>query len=92
LDLQQPVQSVLITAKVVSSNLVHGEVCWIQHYVIKFVSVLRQVSGFSPGLPVSSTNKTDLHDIAEITTRELISKYQHHHIKNQHLSQSIHEN
>ena len=27
---------------------------------------MRQVSGFFPGPPVSSTNKTDLHDIAEI--------------------------
>jgi hypothetical protein len=32
--------------KIVSSNLVHGEVYSIQHYVIKFVSDLRQVSGF----------------------------------------------
>jgi hypothetical protein len=30
----------------VSSNLVDGEVYWIQHYVIKFVSDLRQVGGF----------------------------------------------
>ena len=29
-----------------SLNLVHGEVYLIQHYVIKFVSDLRQVSGF----------------------------------------------
>ena len=39
-------QSVPITTKVVSSNLVHGEVYSIQHYVIKFVSDLRQVCGF----------------------------------------------
>jgi hypothetical protein len=32
---------------------------------MKFVSDLRQVSGCSPGPPVSSTNKTDRHDIAE---------------------------
>ena len=43
LDLQLPVQSV---PKVVSSNPVHGEVYSIQHYVIKFVSDLRQVGGF----------------------------------------------
>ena len=30
----------------------------VQHYVIKFVSDLRKVSGFSPG---TSTNKTDCH-------------------------------
>jgi len=39
-------QSVPITTKVVSSNPVHGELYWIQHYVIKFVSDLRQVHGF----------------------------------------------
>jgi len=32
--------------KVVSLNIVHGEVYSIQHYVIKFVSDLRQVDGF----------------------------------------------
>jgi hypothetical protein len=40
------VQSVSITTKVVSLNPVHGEVYSIQHHVIKFVSNLRQVSGF----------------------------------------------
>ena len=35
-----------ITTKVVSSNPVHGKVYSIQHYEIKFVSDLRQVSGF----------------------------------------------
>jgi len=42
-----------------------GEVYLIQHYVIKFVSGLRQVGGFSAGTLVSSTNKTDRHDITE---------------------------
>ena len=38
-----------------------------QHYVIKFVSDLRQVSNFPlPGTQVSSTNRTDRHDITEI--------------------------
>ena len=61
-------QSVPITTKVVSSNPVHGEVYSIQHYVIKikFDNDLRQVGGFSPGPLVSSTNKTDRHDITEI--------------------------
>jgi hypothetical protein len=45
----------------VTSNPAHGEVYSIQHYVIKFVSVLRHV-----GTPVSSTNETDHHDITEI--------------------------
>jgi hypothetical protein len=35
-----PVQSVPITTKVVSSNLVHGKVYSKQHYVIKCVSDL----------------------------------------------------
>jgi hypothetical protein len=38
----------------------------IQNNVIKFVNDLRQVGGFSPGTKVSSTNKTDCHDITEI--------------------------
>jgi hypothetical protein len=57
LDLQLPVQSVAITTKVVSLNPAHGMVYSIQHYVIKFVSDLRQVS---------SINKTNRHDITEI--------------------------
>jgi hypothetical protein len=46
LDLQLPVQSVPITTNIVSSNPVHGEVCSMQHYVIKFVSDLQQVDDF----------------------------------------------
>ena len=68
LDLQLPVQSVPITANVVSSNPVRGEVYSIQYYVINFVCDLRQVGSF-PGTPVSSTNKTDRHDI---TTKILL--------------------
>ena len=59
-------QSLPITTKVVSLNPVHGEVYSIQHYVIKFASDLLQVGGFSSSTPVSSTNKTDRHDITEI--------------------------
>ena len=56
---------------------VHSEVYLIQHYVIKFVSDLRQVLS----TPVSSTNKTDRRDITEISlkvalnTITLILKY-----------------
>jgi hypothetical protein len=51
----------LINTEDASSNPAHGEVySIIQHYVIKFVSDLRQVGGFS------STSKTDLHNITEI--------------------------
>ena len=54
-------QSVPITTNAVGSNPTRGKVYQI-HYVINFVSVLGQ-GGVSP---VSSTNKTDSHDIAEI--------------------------
>ena len=37
---------VFITTNIVSSNPVHGELYSIKHYVIKFVSDLRQVGGF----------------------------------------------
>jgi hypothetical protein len=39
-------QSVPITTNVASSNPAHGEVYSIQHYVITFVSDLRQVGSF----------------------------------------------
>ena len=41
LDLQHAMQSVLVTTKVVSSNLVHGEVYSIQQYVMKFANDLQ---------------------------------------------------
>ena len=66
LDLQLHVQSVPITAKVLSSNPVHGETYSIQHYVIlvKFVNDLRQVGGILHVLRFPlETNKTDRHDI-----------------------------
>ena len=63
LDLQLHVQSVPISTKVVSSNSADGEVYSIQHYVIKL----------SPGNPVSSTIKTDQHDIAEILLKAALS-------------------
>ena len=46
LGLQPPLQSVLITTKVVSSYPVQGEVNSMQHYVIKFIFDLRQIGGF----------------------------------------------
>ena len=63
MDLQLPVHSVPITTNVMSSNITDNEVYSIQHYLIKLVSNLRW---FSTGSPVSSTNKTDCHDITEI--------------------------
>ena len=63
-----PVQSVPITTE--GSNPVHGEVYSTQHYVRKFVSDLRW---FSSGTPVSSTNKTDHHDITEILLKVTLS-------------------
>ena len=47
LDLQLPIQSGPITTKVVSSNpRSYGEVYSIQHFVIMFISNLRQVGDF----------------------------------------------
>ena len=55
-----------ITTKAVSLNPAHSEVYSMQHYVIRFVSDLQQVSGFILELSFSSTGKTDRHDITEI--------------------------
>ena len=69
MDLQLPVQTVPITTKIVNSNLFHGEVYSIQHYVIKFVSednkrwifikycVEYYYTYFAPVLFVSDDNK-----------------------------------
>jgi hypothetical protein len=46
LHLQLPLQSVPVSTNVVSSNPAHDEIYLIQHYVIKFVSEFRHVSGF----------------------------------------------
>ena len=46
LDLQLAIISVPLTTNVVSLNPVHGKVYLTQHYVMKFVSDLQQVSGF----------------------------------------------
>ena len=48
-----------------------GEVFSIQHYVIKFVSDLRQIDVFFS--PVSSTNQTNRHDMAEILLKVALS-------------------
>jgi hypothetical protein len=55
----------------------------VQHY--KIVSDLRQVGGFFPGPPVSSTNKTDLHDITEILLKVALKPHQTN-------KQNLHEN
>ena len=62
-SLKLPVQLVLITTDVVSSNPGRGEEYLIQHYVKTFVSDLRQVGCL---LRFPQTNQTDRHDIAEI--------------------------
>jgi hypothetical protein len=56
----------LKSTDVMSSNAIHWEMYTIQHCVIKFVSYLWQIVFFFPSTPVSFTNKTDRHDIAEI--------------------------
>jgi hypothetical protein len=55
-----------ITTKVVSSKPADSEVYSIQHYVMKVCQYLVTGRWFSQGTPVSSTNKTDHQDIAEI--------------------------
>ena len=62
-----------ITTNIVSLTPVHGEVYSIQHYVIKFVSDLRQVDGFLLGTPVTSINKTDRHDTTEILLKVVLT-------------------
>ena len=55
LDLHLPMHSVPITINVVNSNPAHGELYSIQHYMIKFVSDLRQVGCFLPPINLIAT-------------------------------------
>ena len=57
-----------ITTKVMSSNPVHDEVLH-----DKVCQWLATGQWFSPGTPVSSTNKTDRHDIAEILLKVVLN-------------------
>jgi hypothetical protein len=52
------------TTNDVSMNPAHGEVYFIQHYVIKFVSELQQASTL--GTLVSSTYKMDYHVLLKV--------------------------
>jgi hypothetical protein len=57
-----------------------GEVCSIQHYVIKFVSDLRQVCGFLWVLMFPPPIKLDRHDITEILLKVVLNTINPNHI------------
>jgi hypothetical protein len=58
----------------VSSNPIHGEVCSIQHYMIKFVSDLRQVFSWYPSFLTGCHNITEiLLEVALITITPIFS-------------------
>jgi len=59
-------RAVPITTKVVSSNPAQGEVLLDTTLCDKVRQLLATCQWFSPGTPVSSTNKTDRHDITDI--------------------------
>jgi hypothetical protein len=64
LDLHLPIQWVPVTTEVVSSNLAH---CVLDATLCdKVCQWLATGQWFSPAISVSSTNKTDCHDITEI--------------------------
>ena len=69
-------QPVPITTNAVSSNSDHGEVYSIQHYVIN-LSVTCVGLWFYLDTPVSSTNKTDHHAIAEILLKVALNTIIH---------------
>jgi len=66
-------QSVSITTSVVSSNSANGDVNSIQHFVIQFVSDLRQVDRFPWALRFHPPIKTDHHDIIEILFKVVLN-------------------
>ena len=70
LDLQL---SVLVTTNDLTSNTGHGEVYSIQHYLIKFVNDLRQVSGFLQVRQFPPPINVTAIDIAEILLKSALN-------------------
>jgi hypothetical protein len=69
------VQSMHITTKVVNTNTIHGEGGVLDPTLVDEVCQwLAADKWFSLGTPVSSTYKTDRHDIAEILLKVALSK------------------
>ena len=58
---------------------VNGEVYSIQHCVIKCGNCLRQGRWFPPRSPVSSTEKTDHHDMTEILMKVGLNTINYNH-------------
>ena len=70
---QLPMQSVPMTTSVVRSNPTHGMVYSIQHYLIKFVNDLRQVSGFLQVRQFPPPINVTAIDIAEILLKSALN-------------------
>ena len=69
-------QSVYSITNVKSSNLAHGELYWIQHYMIKFVSDLRQIGDFLWALrfpPPIKLTATIQQSLVALNTKALFS-------------------
>jgi len=81
-NLQLHVQSVPITTKVVCSHSTHAG-CTLCD---KICQLLVTGQWFSPSTPVSSTNKTDCHDITEILLKVALK---HHKPKPPNLSLTV---
>ena len=76
-SLKLPVQLVLITTEVESSNPGRGEEYLIQHYVITFFCDLRKVGCVLWVLRFPQTNQTNHHDIAEILFESGVIHHNH---------------
>jgi hypothetical protein len=70
LDLQLPMQSVLITTNVVNSHLAHVFDTTLCDKVCQWLAAGRW---FSLGTPISSINKTDRNDITEILLKVILN-------------------
>jgi hypothetical protein len=66
LDLHLPMYKAPINNDFLDPNIVHGEVYSIQHFLKCVSEICGRSVYFSPGTPITSTNKTTCHDIAEL--------------------------
>ena len=63
--------------KSIKQILLHVHTAKVLMYIYTTVIMKPNLNYFSPGIPVSSTNKTDCHDIAEILLKVSINTINH---------------
>jgi hypothetical protein len=65
------ITDILLKVALSTTDHTHGEMYWIQHYVIKFVSVLWQVCGFNTWCFIAPDHRHELKFLIPITLLDM---------------------